>query len=180
MDQFDAVDFFTHPAHSHVWSVLGPGSQHKPEQFTSDAYSSYLGKIILSYQLLDILLWVSSFPDHPQLVSIPPGGLPPISNQLKVILEYLQTLPSTLPAYNDLSHICLGIDSPKPASIPVVLENPHLSIAATTLKIAMDNLAISTQHREANNYFFSNIYAVSSALRWFNPVSIPRRTERHS
>jgi hypothetical protein len=168
MDQFDAMDFFTHPARFHVWSILGPGSPHQPEPATSHAYSSYLGKIILSYQLLDILLWVFSFPAHPKLISIPPGDLPLISDKLKIVLEHLQILPLTFPDHN-LSQTCLGIESPEPAGTNA----PHISMAATTFKIAMDNLATSTRHEEAKDHpMFSNIYAVASALRWFTPVRV--------
>jgi hypothetical protein len=167
LDTFDLIDFHQHPAHFLIWLILSsvcpPTLGHH-----SFIHTAYLGKVILTYQILDTLLWVWDFPPHANLRYVSPSVPPRGSSKLVTLLEHLRDLPGSL---DDLQ---------RPADQLLTPPSERHSMAtsrdpsARTLQISLENFTLSQYHWQQRGFhtIFQQVHSMASVLRWFTPSHI--------
>jgi hypothetical protein len=171
LDRFDSVDFFTHSALGYVWSALGPDHDRPRTSVPAPIHTGYLGKIILAYQLLDMLLWAADFISHPSLNTFLPTQPPVLPKKLKRILELLKAtdLPSVTRQQAAIESI-----PPHEPTLHQLTAGANVDAATRTFEIAIENVTKSIFHfrQRSAHTVLQHMHGMASILRWFTPVSV--------
>jgi hypothetical protein len=130
---------------------------------------------MLGYQLLDTLAWANSWPSHPQLEDIKRTQCKDLSSDMKNALRRLTDWENILVQVQKTPSLTtehsVGFQEPLPVSINETATVSHVS--NMTLKIAIENLSLTYQHRgkRHEHQMYENLHSAAFLIRWFTVVS---------
>jgi hypothetical protein len=167
LDGFEEEEFFNQPHSHHVWSRLRSPDSIQASGHTTSRESAYFGRLVLGYQLLDIMMWAAGFPPHPLLKTIPQCEARIIPVKLYKLIQSL-----TPSRFGHVLKAQLRIIPPESQINTEVTRGDHLD--SYTFQIAMRNLNDAANHAKEQTFHtvMKQVYSVASILRWFSPVSI--------
>jgi hypothetical protein len=166
-DEYDSKTFFSHAHRCYVWSVLGPDELVSAFKHTPNN-SSYLGKLLLAYQMLDTLLWVVEFPKHPHHVSQEQRNIPAMTERLDAVIRHLKSFVP--PTIVKPGHAITYVEPVGSSSQAIQLYED--SPAARSFRISISNVARSQSHLHQKMFhtIMQHVHSVASLIRWFHPV----------
>ena len=127
-------------ANTYVLAVLIPSSTgHIPTPLEQ----AYFGKILLMYQLLDVLLWVQDWPSHHALHSVPHSHPPTLSPTLERIVKNLDKWTSIIPstANTAIQHLVHAPQNAALPALPIMSALPTLPVL-TAGTLTVQNLEV--------------------------------------
>jgi hypothetical protein len=193
IDKLEIQPLWADSANLYAASVLIPEQVAITETMAAQAY---FGKLLLSYQLLDTLVWCQGWPAHEQLTFVPRTETPPSAPQLERIIKHLDNWHSIIPATaaTAIQHLTITSEEPsmtrevtfqvQPGCPDTNLELWRATdVKSNTLKAAVVNIYKASEHsrRSQTHEVLEQWYSVAFAIAAFRPVSsIAHSSQVHS
>jgi hypothetical protein len=135
---------------------------------TFSGQSGYFGHLMLGYQLLDTLLWCSSWPCH---AGVPNTGRKPTPVSLP---KKLLTIIKGLADWTDVILKARGTRRVELQTVPSWRPTARGNADDITFAIAVNNLQHSIAHYKMSHWhrILMNIHSVAFIVQWHSPVSL--------
>jgi hypothetical protein len=174
-DKLESQSLAVDIGNRYVISVLVPSLGSLYKGTTRD--QTYLGKLVMTYQLLDTLLWAAEWPDHPRLKFIPQSENLSAEAHIQRLLNYLQDWTRIIPKTVTLSSLAqTSEESLATAESRLITLSPNLTIPDLEKNIVQQatlNMLRMVRHNTSSSThnILDKWYSLAFSITAFRPVS---------